>query len=249
MIKTAIFVEGQTELIFVRELLLKVFGYQGIALECYTLFTDSNFNPTEYAFANQEAEYFFQIINVGNDQSVLTRILRREKFMWNAGFSCIIGLRDMYSREYREEAQNHKIDPAINQKFIDGARGQIKSANIHFSFAIMEVEALLLGLRKVFAKMDAKLTPAFIAENLKFDLESLDPEDAFFHPANEVAAIFGLIGRNYNKSKGDINAIVSFIAREDYFELLESERCDSFKEFMNFLHLPRFPADRSPIFI
>jgi hypothetical protein len=238
MIKTAIFVEGQTELIFIRELLLKIFEYQRIALECYTLFTDSNFNPTEYAFPNDKAEYFFQIINVGNDQSVLTRILRREKFMWDAGFSRIIRLRDMYSREYREEAHNHKIDPAINQKFIDGVRGQIKSANIHFSFAIMEVEAWLLGLRKAFSKMNEKLTPAFIEEKLKVNLDTINPEEAFFHPANEVAAIFGLVGRNYNKSKGDINAIVSFIAREDYFELMESGRCDSFKEFMNFLDLP-----------
>ncbi|HWK02285.1 MAG TPA: DUF4276 family protein [Puia sp.] len=238
MIKTAIFVEGQTELIFVRELLLKIFEYQRIALECYTLFTDSNFNPTEYAFPNQEAEHFFQIINVGNDQSVLTRILRREKFMRNAGFVRIIGLRDMYSREYREEAQNHKIDLAINQKFIDGAREQIKSTNIYFSFAIMEVEAWLLGLRKVFAKMDEKLTPEFIEEKLGFNLDTINPEEAFFHPANQVIDLFGLIGKHYNKSKGDINAIVSHIAREDYFELLESTKCDSFKEFMSFLNLP-----------
>ncbi len=59
MIKTAIFVEGQTELIFVRELLLKVFDFQNISLECFNLVTDSNLRPAEYAFSNAEAEYFF----------------------------------------------------------------------------------------------------------------------------------------------------------------------------------------------
>jgi hypothetical protein len=102
--------------------------------------------------------------------------------MWNAGFSRIIGLRDMYSREYREIVQNHAIDSATNQKFIAGAREQIKSANIYFSFAIMEVEAWLLGLRKAFEKMDQKLTSAFIEENLKYNLDVLNPEEAFFHP-------------------------------------------------------------------
>ena len=238
MIKTAIFVEGQTELVFVRELLLKVFEYQRIALECYTLFTDSSFIPAEYAFPNQEAEYFFQVINVGNDQSVLSRILRREEYMRHEGFVRIIGLRDMYSRQYREEAQNHKIDPILNQKFIVGARAQIKSTNTYFSFAIMEVEAWLLGLRKVFAKMDERLTAEFIEEKLGFNLDTIDAEEAFFHPANQVNDLFGLIGKHYNKSKGDINAIVSHIAREDYFELLESDKCASFKEFLHFLDLP-----------
>lgn len=37
MIKTAIFVEGQTELIIVREFLLKWFDY-GISLNCFNLF-------------------------------------------------------------------------------------------------------------------------------------------------------------------------------------------------------------------
>ena len=44
------FVEGQTELIFVRELLLKVFDFQNISLEYFNLVTDSNLRPAEYTF-------------------------------------------------------------------------------------------------------------------------------------------------------------------------------------------------------
>ena len=50
MVKTAIFVEGQTELIFVREYLLKLYGYNGVEVACFTLFTDGSRNSTEYPY-------------------------------------------------------------------------------------------------------------------------------------------------------------------------------------------------------
>ena len=51
MRKIAIFVEGQTELIVVREYLLKWFNYENIEIECRTLFTDSKFHAFPYDFA------------------------------------------------------------------------------------------------------------------------------------------------------------------------------------------------------
>ncbi len=59
MTKTAIFVEGQTKLVFVREYLLKSYAYQDISIACYTLFRDDSFNTTEYAFPNENARNFF----------------------------------------------------------------------------------------------------------------------------------------------------------------------------------------------
>jgi hypothetical protein len=235
MIKTAIFVEGQTELIFVREFLLKMFEYQNVAIECFNLFTDSNFHPTEYAFPNDAAEYFFQIINVGNDQGVLTRMLRREKFMWDSGFNRIIGLRDMYSKQYRDEVKDHKISEEVNKKFVEGHGQQLKSKDAFFIFAIMEVEAWLLGLRDCFEKMDNRLTIEYIEQKLGFNLDKIDPETFFFHPADKVDSIFKLIGKNYNKSKGDINALASFIDKIDYKELISSTKCTSFRNFVSCL--------------
>ncbi len=63
---------------------------------------------------------------------MLANILRREQHIWNAGFSRIIGLRDMYSAEYRKMVKDHVIDEGVNQKFIKGHRAQIKSENIYF---------------------------------------------------------------------------------------------------------------------
>jgi len=102
MKKIAIFVEGQTELITVREFLLREFDYT-VKIECRTLFKPGKFNKAPYDYNSSDAEFHFQIVNVGNDTAVLQRILEREKHMWNSGYEKIIGLRDMYSQIYGEE--------------------------------------------------------------------------------------------------------------------------------------------------
>ena len=245
--KTAIFLEGQTELILVREFLLRLFEYQHISLECFTLFTDRNFVPTEYAFPNTEATYHFQLINVGNDQSVISRMLRREQFLLNSGFDKILGLRDMYSKSYREEAKDHKINPAISQKFIDGHKKQIdrnakRPENISFHFAIMEIEAWILGIRSLFTKIDKRLTDEFIQKKLSINLAEIDPEEVFFHPSKVLDDIFRLIESRYDKKKGDVSAIANLITKEDYESLHQRDFCNSFSTFLppstNKLNLP-----------
>jgi hypothetical protein len=160
MIKTAIFVEGQSELIFTRELLLKYFEYQNVWLECYNLFNDQDLNPTEYPFRNDSAKFYFQILNIGNDQKVLASILKREKYLFseNQGFHRIIGLRDMYSKEYREIVKNSSVDLKVNEKFIQTHQETIRKKSLHsekinFHFAIMELETWLLAISNIFERL------------------------------------------------------------------------------------------------
>lgn len=239
--KTAIFVEGQTELVFVREYLLKKFDYQDIGIECYTLFTDSNFHSTEYAFPNDNATYHFQIINVGNDNAVLTRILNREKYLWNAGFSRIIGLRDMYSKSYRETVETTGvIDFSLNEEFKQATKEQIvkkaeKPNQIDFTFAIMEVESWVLGFHNCFEKINTLLTVNHIQEHLGFNLEIINPETTFFHPAKTMEEIYALADETYKKSKGNIEAIMSSLQKNDFDSLKNGGKCASFGEFTSLI--------------
>ncbi len=121
MKKIAIFVEGQTEKIFVREFLLRLFQWNSnaISLECFNLFRDDDLESSEYPFPDiihENSDFYFQILNIGNDKSVLTRMKNREKYYWNLGFNKVIGLRDMYSKDYRKISM--KIDETVNQEFI-----------------------------------------------------------------------------------------------------------------------------------
>lgn len=239
--KTAIFVEGQTELVFVREYLLKTFDYHDISIECYTLFADNNFHSTEYAFPNENATFHFQIINVGNDNAVVTRILNREQYLWNAGFSRIIGLRDMYSKSYRETATEvGKIDFDLNEEFKQNTKEQIANkatipSQIDFTFAIMEAESWILGFHNCFEKINPILTVDYIEKHLKFNLAAVNPETTFFHPAKIVEQIYSLANENYNKSKGNIEAVMASLQKEDFENLRNSGKCSSFAEFSSLL--------------
>ena len=231
--KFAIFVEGQTELITVREFLLREFNYV-ISLECRTLFKSGELKKTEYDFFNPETHVHCQIVNVGNDNAVLSRILSREKHIWSAGYEKIIGLRDMYSKAYREKSCN--IDPEVNQKFIEGAIETVRNKSfcpekIVICFAIMEVEAWFLGMYHMFARLDDRLTCEYIKEQLSLDLEAVNPETEFFHPANQIEKIYRLAGKSYDKHKSDIEAIASYLTVEDYTNLLTSDKCNSFNHF------------------
>ena len=239
MRKVAIFVEGQTELIVVREYLLKWFNYENIEIECRTLFTDSKFHLVPHDFHTPAPQYHFQIINVGNDNAVLSRILKREEYMWNAGYDKIIGLRDMYSKEYRE--MSTVIDHNVNQQFINA---RVETVNkrakqpdkIFMCFAIMETEAWFLGLSEIFELIDARLTNTFIHENIGKDLENLDPETDIFHPAVLLNNIYDLVGLSYKKHEGDIEALVKLIDRADFASLLIGPKCQSFNQFHESIH-------------
>lgn len=236
MMKTAIFVEGQTELILIREFLLKWFDYK-ISVNCFNLFQKDNLTLAEYKFSNPESDKYFQIINVGNDAVVLQRILDQEKYLFRNGFSKIIGLRDMYSLAYRKEVKDHLIDEKVNQKFIEGHNRELKAIaknaeNIHFHFAIMEIETWLWGLSKVFDKIDNRLTINYIKNKTGYDLTD-DPEIMLFHPSKSLAELLQSVNKSYNKSKGDVSSFESLIEKKDYETLYKSNKCKAFKLFVN----------------
>jgi len=234
MRRIAIFVEGQTELIVVREFLLKFFDYVNIQIECRNLFTDSKFRKAEYDTINAVANYGFQIINVGNDNAILSRMLNREKYLWNAGFEYIICLRDMYSSNYKDFASEISKEVTIRFKETIGntiASRALKPEQISFCFAIMETEAWFLAIEDIFVEIDMSLTSDFILEKLNYNLNDIDPEQEIFHPTKLIKEIYSLAGKKYNKSKGGIESLASKCTKEKFENLHSSLKCESFSVF------------------
>ncbi len=242
MVKVAIFVEGQTELIFIREYLLKMYEHQEVEVKCFTFLREGNIKPTEYSFSPPEAAYSFEIFNVGNDNAVLSRLLKNEQHLWNTGFHKIFGVRDMYSKDYREVVKNASINEDINQRFQQSTLAvinakAIRPQNIHFCYAIMEVEAWIIALKDCFLKLHPILNSNFISSKLGFEIDAVDPETTFFHPAATLEDIYKLVGLTYNKRKGDINAIMDNIQKQNFIDLANSNKCQSFKS----MHTTFFP--------
>jgi hypothetical protein len=143
--------------------------------------------------------------------------------MWNSGYDKIIGLRDMYSKEYRE--MSTVIDPNVNQAFINARIEVINDRakqpdKIQICFAIMETEAWFLGLSEIFELIDERLTNTFIHENTGKDLELIDPETDIFHPTVLLDNIYNLVEQKYRKQEGDIEALAKLIDRADFESLL-----------------------------
>ncbi len=79
-IKTAIFVEGQTELVFVREMLLRVFDPYDLSFRCSRLLRQEAV-PANYSYrTDQDSAFSFDIIQVGNDVSLQSILANRKGF-------------------------------------------------------------------------------------------------------------------------------------------------------------------------
>lgn len=233
MEKVAVFVEGQSELIFLRNILFHLIDPSKFSFRCLRLHAERE-HDVEYTYTSPRAEVYFQIINVGNDEKVLSAIKDRVPFLFNKGFSKIIGLRDLLSKTYRGE-NGGKINEGLNQKYIDKAQGIVATLTdahrIHLHFSIMELEAWWLSMYNLLAKINNVLTVDFINRNLGYDLSQIDPQTQFLHPSVELDKILKFAGLSYNKSFSEVENITSKIEPTDIENAIENERCRSFKAF------------------
>lgn len=231
--RMALFVEGQAEQIFVREMLLRRYEYNAdeVCICCLKLVAE-RLEASEYDYGNSEAPCKFLIINAGNDNKVLSAMLRRRKRLVDEGYMLILGLRDMYCRLYRELSPQI-VDPKLNQSIISAARQQIEDANVtevKIDFAIMEVETWMLALLD---KWRGSLSDKDV---LKF-FNPQDPVEDIYHPAEVVKDITGITGVPYDKHSSQVNAIMSGIEWQDYCALYYSNRCPSFNAFLDDLKI------------
>jgi len=232
--KIAIFTEGQTELIFVRNFLLKVMDPSKLSFECYDLLGQKS-SSVPYQYPNPSAEIHFLILNVNSDERVLSSIKDREKnLIEKSGYEKIIGLRDMYSGEYIKRSPgviNKQISNMIIQRNNQTIRGMTYFDRIKLYFAIMEIEAWFLGMYNLFQKIDSLLTVEYIKYNLGIDLKNVDPQKEFYKPSDQVSSIFQLCGRKYKKKPHEIECICSNIDSFSLNAATENNRCMCFADF------------------
>ncbi len=228
MRKVAIFTEGKGDLIFVRRFLQESMGNELLSFKCMELHADRE-RPIPYDYRPPKAKIHFLLVNVGNDERVVSAIAEREEGLSRRGYDHIIGLRDMYSHEYRKRARD--VDSTIIAKFIQGARASIERmanpSRISICFAIMELEAWLLGMSSLYCRLNPILTCSYIKRHLGFDLGAIDPEAEFFHPAVQFSKILRLGGIKYDKSSTIMERVLGRMLIEDIADATASNRCSS----------------------
>jgi len=234
MKKVAIFTEGKTELIFVRELLLRLIDPSKTSLECMELLA-YKLTPVPYRHYCPNPELYFLIINVHGDEAVISYIRDREKsLVEESGYEKILGLRDMYCDDYRRLSPSG-INESVSKQLIQSRNSTIQNMNypnrIKLHFAIMEIEAWFLAMYNIFQKIDSRLTNDFIQQELGIDLKNIDPQTEFFKPSEQVNDIFLLCERRYDKKIGDCELICSRMELVDFDNAKENGRCENFDAF------------------
>ena len=231
MKKIAIFTEGQTELIFVRNLLLQVMDHSKLSFGCFDLLG----RPVPHGYPNDYAEIYFLIVNAGGGEKVLSSMRdEQKKLIETGGYEKIIGLKDMYCGVYRKRSPG-VIDKKTSNMIIEEHNKTIRDMTyfnrIKLYFAVMEIEAWFLGMYNLFQKIDPLLTVQYIKQKLGIDLKSVDPQKEFYHPCVQFKLILKLCRRKYKKNLHGVNSICSKINSCCVNAAIENNRCTCFADF------------------
>lgn len=212
MKKLAIFVEGHTEQEFVEKLLREVIGALHLRIESYDAIGgrkpgSRKFQLVHVSDPTSDARYLAMVVDCGADSRVRSDIQERYAGLIAAGFSQIIGVRDVFP------------DVAFGQIAMLRKGLQVGLPNtpiqVLFVLGVMEIETWFLSEFTHFEKIDAKLTPRVIQKALGFDPVS-DDLQLRLNPAADLHAAYQLVGLGYRKSKTEIQRTVNVL---DYSRL------------------------------
>ena len=208
--KLAIFVEGQTERIFITRLLQEIAGYKKVSVEVYQVRGDKANRKIQRLKSNsiEVAPFFILLYDCGCDSHVLSDIKKQHNSLTNNGYEKILGLRDLYPEPLKNRTQ---VENGI-KGFLKTLR-QKNGIPISMILVIMEIEAWFLGEYSFLTKIDSCLTSNFILHNLGFDLNALDVEQ-IPHPSEALNKIYQLIQRSYDKSETTVEEIASLLNYE-----------------------------------
>ena len=224
--KIACFVEGQTEQIFVEKLFQEIAGYKKISIETYRFQggkTNRRIQPVKPSIV-KDAPFFVLLYNCDCDSQVVSDIRKEHKSLTNSGYEKILGLRDLYPQPLGKKQEIEK-----------GIRGFLKPLQkmgipIYMNLAVMEIEVWFLAEWHYLSKLDNRLIPDFILQELGLDLRSIDVEQRP-HPSQDLDDVYQLIGCKYDKSEKISQEIINYL---DY-EFLYLELVGRIKQLKSFI--------------
>jgi hypothetical protein len=216
-----IFVEGISELIFVRDLLCKIYSYDAtvIRIHCSSLNPSVNFSDL-WEYGNSDAKFHIEITDVGSYTKLLSAIVNRANGLLRNRTHLVMGLRDIDSLEYSEYRKNLNRADSIT-KIENGIQAGLVIANtglnVRIYYAVTELEAWFLAFYPLFFKIDARLTLDFIKNNVGLDLNGCNPETDFEKPSVVFGNILASVAKYDDKPRRttaflsilDINNIMS----------------------------------------
>jgi len=203
MKKLAIFVEGLTEQILVRQMLQAVLDRNKIAIQTVKITGGQNvrmsFTVMRAAHVDNLTDYYVLVYDCGGETNVKSYLLARRNKLIANGYTMILGLRDAYPNFGREDVP--ELLRGLNHKLPQ------KKARTHIYLAVMETEAWFLGEYKHLKKVSKRLTPGFVEKHLGFNPRTENMEERE-HPSYDMKNAYQLAGHDYTKKRDRLNAVV-----------------------------------------
>lgn len=204
MKRIAIFVEGLTEQILVRRMLETVMQNKDIAIQTVKITGGHNirmsFTVMHAAKVVNRTGYYVLIYDCGGETNVKGYLMNQRKKLVEKGYTCILGLRDVYPNFSHEDIP--KLKKGLNHMVPQ--RGAI--TKIHL--AVMETEAWFLGEYSHLRKVSQQLSPEYIEKQLGFNPKTENMEDRK-SPALDLKRVYRLVDHDYTKKRNKLNNIVS----------------------------------------
>jgi len=226
MIKIGIFVEGQTERIFVVEFLKEYLGgeHKFSRLEIKLKNKNTTTFITERKFS--QSRFYFLIFDTSGDGNVLPALYERsENMIKKNNFHFLLALQDLYPKPRNSKSK-------ILNNFLKSIDRFDFKEKLRFILAIMEIEAWFLADYNLFKKLYNIISFEYIYEKLNIDLKNNNSE-FYQHPAEIINRIFKLFNEKYRKSEKQIRKIVSNL---DFDLLCSDETLKKIKSFKYFIH-------------
>jgi hypothetical protein len=193
MKKLAIFVEGLTELIFVKKLLIEIAGGKNICIKEITpratIGKSTGLNALNGSSSVSNEHYFILIRDCGCDERVSSDIRETCEKLYKANYEKVLGLRDAYPTTDISKLKRH-VMYEIPTKYLQ----------VHIILSIMEIEAWFLAETSHFSRIDPSLTKDVVKQILCFDPDSEDVETRP-HPSDDLHTVYQRVGLSYPKRK------------------------------------------------
>ena len=227
MDKVAIFVEGQTELIFVDRLLRGLAEGSGLVIE-HAEATGGGSGARrvrifKHVALNPQHRIYVLIVNCCGDGNVKSDIRDRYYGLVQSGYSAIFGLRDVYGMFTYQQIPKLRAFLCL-----DLPTDPIK---VHLTLAIMEIEAWFLAEYTHFAKLNQNLTPQFIRKRLGFD-PATDNLELRVHPTDDLDRIYRLCGHVYSKHRKHVQRTIDLLDY-NFLRCCVSKRFDDLGAFID----------------
>jgi len=217
MKRIAIFVEGQTEQIFIHKLVREILGEDKVSIIMKRSLGGAKIPKQEIvrgASFSRSPDYYVLINDCGADNRVKSEIIENLDNLSEKGYKYIIGVRDLYPLH---ENDYLRLEKGMN--FLPKKYGLFRDI-MKIIIIIQEVETWFLAETNHYKKVDKRLNGPFINKYLGFNPFTMDVTHRR-HPSKDLNDIYRLVGKSYTKRHWQVEKLVNKLDFENVMRNLK----------------------------